>query len=137
MWFVLCNRSYLVSPSSGVASLRPRMGGEPPWFPTLFMFCRLHWNQRKFWICFHGVEPIDFVPPYFWMGIDLLIYEYHVIGKCSVSSCQKKEWTVMYYELKTFFSYHVYHLMRHHCIACINGMIFMKIICYYLSSNLY
>ena len=28
---VVCNQLNLVSPSSGVASLRPRMGGEPPW----------------------------------------------------------------------------------------------------------
>ena len=39
---VVCNWLNLVSPSLGVASLRPRMGGEPPWFPIfiiLFVGC--------------------------------------------------------------------------------------------------
>ena len=29
----VCNHLCLVFPSLGVASLSPRMGGEPPWFP--------------------------------------------------------------------------------------------------------
>ena len=36
--YVMCIRLNLVSPSSGVVSLRPRMGGEPPWFPIFIMF---------------------------------------------------------------------------------------------------
>ena len=67
-----------------------------------FLVLQVALELKKIWICFHGVEPIDFVPPYFWMGIDLLIYEYHVIGKCSVSPCQKIEWTVLCCKFENF-----------------------------------
>ena len=92
------------------------MGGEPPWFPIFFLSCRLHWKSREFWLCFHGVEPIDFVPPYLGRELDLLIDDYHVIGKCSISSCQRKQWTVMYCVFDNLLSYLVYHLMKYYCM---------------------
>ena len=66
-----------------------------------------------------------------------MIYEYHVIGKCNVSSCQKKEWTVMYCEFENFLFLSCLPPYETLLYSCINGMIFMKVICFYLSSNLH
>lgn len=35
---VVCSHLYLVFPGTGVASLRPRLGGEPPWFHNFCFF---------------------------------------------------------------------------------------------------
>ena len=53
--------------------------------PHIFLVLQVALEIKRILAMLHGVEPIDFGVTLFWMGINLLIYDYHVIGKCSVS----------------------------------------------------
>ena len=63
MLWMKCGRA-LFSPSAGVASLRPRLGGEPPWFPSCFSFVQVFFGE--FW------KP-DVMESISCLGVDVLL----------------------------------------------------------------
>lgn len=42
----VCNPFSLGSPSSGVASCKPRLGGEPPWSQLISFICRFTFGLK-------------------------------------------------------------------------------------------